>query len=206
MTTFYFIRHGKTELNVQLRFQGGKIDSPLLEQSVDQAIQTGKYLSDCKFDFAAVSTQKRAIDTANYILGENKSLAGLTTCYYDELREINFGLREGASIDDLDEQTTYLKYQPHLYDPTSFHGETIDHLVLRGKKVIEEISQMYPKGTILVVSHGVLLITLINALVGKEKKDFREGGPLENTSVTIVQKSIPKNQYTIKEFNDVHYQ
>lgn len=206
MTTFYFIRHGKTELNVQLKFQGGEIDSPLLGQSIDQATQTGKYLSDCKFDFVAISTQKRAIDTANYILGENKYLAGLTTRYYDELREINFGIREGTNIDDLDEQTTYLKYQPHLYNPTYFHGETIDHLVLRGKKVIEEMSQMYPEGTILVVSHGVLLITLINALVGKEKKYFREGGPLENTSVTIVQKSIPNNQYTIKKFNAIHYQ
>jgi broad specificity phosphatase PhoE len=203
MTTFYLVRHGKTELNLSLRFQGGAIDSPLLPIGIEQAIQAGRYLSDVHFDAVAVSTQKRAMDTANYILKENNHLDGLTVRYQDKLREIKFGKREGAEIDHTDEQTAYLRQRPDLYDPTAFGGETIDSLVSRSTETIEKLSEEFPEGTILIVAHGVLLITLINSLIGKEKAKWREGGPLANTSVTIVEKA---DDYKLISFNDISYQ
>lgn len=206
MTTFYFVRHGKTELNLSLRFQGGDIDSPLLPIGIEQAIQAGRHLSEISFDAVAVSTQKRAMDTANYILKENNFLDDLTLQYYDDLREIKFGQREGAEIDHTDEQTNHLRQRPDLYDPTAFGGETIDSLVTRSTQTIEKISEEYPDGKVLIVAHGVLLITLINSLVGKEKANWREGGPLANTSITIVEKEIDKAHYTVKTFNDISYQ
>ncbi|WP_430603142.1 hypothetical protein IGJ02_000498 [Enterococcus sp. DIV0724b] len=206
MTTFYFIRHGKTELNLSLRFQGGEIDSPLLPIGIEQAIQAGRYLGDIAFDAVYVSTQKRAMDTANYILKENNFLDGLTVQYYDSLREIKFGKREGVEIDHTDEQTDHLRNRPDLYDPTAFDGETIDSLVARSTETIEKISESYPDGKVLIVAHGVLLITLINSLVGKEKAKWREGGPLANTSITILEKETNQQNYTIKSFNDISYQ
>lgn len=206
MTTFYFVRHGKTELNLSLRFQGGDIDSPLLPIGIEQAIQAGRYLCDRSFDVAAVSTQKRAMDTANYILKENNFLDGLTVQYQDSLREIKFGKREGTEIDPTDEQTDHLRQRPDLYDPTTFGGETIASLVSRSAQTIEKLSQDYPDGNVLIVAHGVLLITLINALIGKEKAKWREGGPLANTSITILEKETNQEHYTIKSFNDVSYQ
>ncbi|ALS36156.1 hypothetical protein IGJ55_000458 [Enterococcus sp. AZ170] len=206
MTTFYFVRHGKTELNLSLRFQGGKIDSPLLPIGIEQAIQAGRYLCDTSFDAVAVSTQKRAMDTANYLLKENNYLDGLTVNYYDSLREIKFGKREGIEIDHTDEQTKNLRQRPDLYDPTAFGGETIDSLVKRSTETIEQISKKYPDGKVLIVAHGVLLITLINSLIGKEKSQWREGGPLANTSITILEKENDLQNYTLKTFNDVSYQ
>lgn len=206
MTTFYFVRHGKTELNLSLRFQGGEIDSPLLPIGIEQAIQAGRYLSDIAFDMVAVSTQKRAMDTANYILKENNHLDSLTLHYYDSLREIKFGKREGMEIDHTDEQTSYLRNRPDLYDPSVFGGETIDDLVARSTKTIEKISEDYPDGKVLIVAHGVLLITLINALAGKEKSKWREGGPLANTSISILEKNQGQPVYTITSFNDISYQ
>ncbi|MBO0441346.1 histidine phosphatase family protein [Candidatus Enterococcus ikei] len=206
MTTFYFVRHGKTELNLSLRFQGGEIDSPLLPVGVEQAIQAGRYLSDVRFDVVSVSTQKRAMDTANYLLKENNFLDGLTVQYHDSLREIKFGKREGVEIDHTDEQTDHLRNRPDLYDPTAFEGETIDSLVARSTKTIEKLSEAYPDGKVLIVAHGVLLITLINALVGKEKSKWREGGPLANTSISILENDQNNKIYTIKSFNDSSYQ
>ncbi|OTN89180.1 hypothetical protein A5819_001672 [Enterococcus sp. 7E2_DIV0204] len=206
MTTFYFVRHGKTELNLSLRFQGGAIDSPLLPIGVEQAIQAGRYLCDLSFDAAYVSTQKRAMDTANYILKENNFLDDLTVHYQDSLREIRFGKREGAEIDHTDEQTNYLRQRPDLYDPKAFGGETIDALVQRSTETIEKISKEYPDGKVLIVAHGVLLITLINSLTGKEKSRWREGGPLANTSISILEKEQNTEYYTIKSFNDISYQ
>ncbi|MGX7263285.1 histidine phosphatase family protein [Enterococcus crotali] len=206
MTTFYFVRHGKTELNLSLRFQGGEIDSPLLPVGIEQAIQAGRYLSDISFDAVAVSTQKRAMDTANYLLKENNFLDGLTVQYHNSLREIRFGKREGAEIDHNDEQTNYLRNRPDLYDPTAFGGETIDSLVTRSTEMIEQLSRSYPNGKVLIVAHGVLLITLINSLAGKEKSKWREGGPLANTSITILENKHEQKNYTIKSFNDISYQ
>lgn len=206
MTTFYFVRHGKTELNLGLRFQGGDIDSPLLPIGIEQAIQAGRYLSNRSFDVVAVSTQKRAMDTANYILKENNFLDGLTVQYHDSLREIKFGKREGVEINHMDEQTAHLRQRPDLYDPTTFGGETIDSLVSRSTQTIEKLSKDFPDGNVLIIAHGVLLITLINSLIGKEKAKWREGGPLANTSITILENENNQERFTIRSFNDVSYQ
>lgn len=206
MTTFYFLRHGKTELNIASRFQGGGIDSPLLPVGIDQATQAGKYLADLSFDLVAVSTQKRAIDTSSYIIKENKHLNGLTVRYYDGLRELYFGEREGIEIDELDKQTNYLRKEPHLYDPSSFNGETLEQLADRTDEIIKQLCLAYPEGTILLVAHGVLLITLINRLSGKDKSQWREGGPLENTSISVVTHDAMDDVFTVEKFNDISYQ
>lgn len=205
MTTFYLVRHGKTELNLASRFQGGIIDSPLLPVGIEQAIQAGKHLAPIHFDFVAVSTQKRAVDTANYIIKENEHLNELTVRYYDGLRELKFGEREGTEIDVTDEQTNFLRTQPHLYDPTLFGGETLDELAERTDAIIEQLCEEYPDGTVLLVAHGVVLITLINRLSGKDKAQWREGGPLENTSISIVEQNALEDRFVIKSFNDISY-
>lgn len=46
----YFIRHGKTEWNLEMRFQGASGDSPLLETSIDELKRLGKHLSNVQFD------------------------------------------------------------------------------------------------------------------------------------------------------------
>ena len=49
MTTFYLVRHGRTEYNRDGRLQGAVHDSPLLPQSIADAKQTGKALADIDF-------------------------------------------------------------------------------------------------------------------------------------------------------------
>lgn len=36
----YFVRHGKTEWNLEGRLQGAKGDSPLLEESIEQYVSS----------------------------------------------------------------------------------------------------------------------------------------------------------------------
>ena len=203
MTTFYFVRHGKTELNKGNCFQGGGIDSPLLPEGVQQARELGRYLSDTLFDTAVVSTQKRAMGTANYLLTENRQLNGLTLGYHDGLRELGFGEREGQKVDLSDPQTIYLREQPHLYDPSAFNGETYDALLSRSLSVIERLEAAYPQGNVLVVAHGVVLLVLINYLMGEEKSGWRKNGPLDNTSLTVLQKTAAGTR--LQRFNDTAY-
>ncbi|MCB5951641.1 histidine phosphatase family protein [Enterococcus sp. BWT-B8] len=203
MTTFYLIRHGKTELNKKTCFQGGGIDSPLLSEGIEQAVKLGQYLSKTTFAAAAVSTQKRAMDTANYILTENQYVNDLTVQYYDELKELGFGEREGIEVDIADQQTNYLRQRPDLYNPSEFNGETYDSLIKRGMSMVERLSTDYPDGNVLIVAHGVLLLVLINYLMGEEKRNWRKNGPLENTSVTVIHKE--QGNCILETFNDVSY-
>ena len=46
----YFVRHGKTQWNLEGRLQGTKGDSPLLKESIEQVSELGQYLSDSTFD------------------------------------------------------------------------------------------------------------------------------------------------------------
>ena len=40
----YFIRHGRTQYNLEHRFQGGRADSPLVASGIDGAKAAGDYL------------------------------------------------------------------------------------------------------------------------------------------------------------------
>jgi len=68
----YLIRHGKTVWNIEGRLQGS-CDSPLVEEGIEGAKKAGQALKAVQFSAAYSSMQKRAQDTANYILAENET-------------------------------------------------------------------------------------------------------------------------------------
>ena len=69
---FYFVRHGKTQWNLEGRFQGANGDSPLLEESVHDLEKLGDYLQDVKFDAVFSSDLKRASDTCKIIMSRSR--------------------------------------------------------------------------------------------------------------------------------------
>ena len=60
----YFVRHGKTEWNLQKRFQGAHGDSPLLKQSLTDIQKLSSFLGNTKFAGIYSSPLKRARTTA----------------------------------------------------------------------------------------------------------------------------------------------
>ena len=64
----YFVRHGKTEWNLEGRLQGAKGDSPLLKESIEQVRELGHYLSDTHFDLVFSSDLPRAKKTTELIM------------------------------------------------------------------------------------------------------------------------------------------
>ena len=68
MQNLYFVRHGQTHLNATDHVQGGDIDSPLLEKSIEDARKTGLFLKNTAISRAITSPQLRAHNTATYIL------------------------------------------------------------------------------------------------------------------------------------------
>ena len=58
----YFIRHGRTQYNLEHRFQGGRADSPLVASGIDGAKAAGDYLSTTQFSAVYSSPQERALE------------------------------------------------------------------------------------------------------------------------------------------------
>lgn len=203
MAKLYFVRHGKTEWNLEGRFQGGYGDSPLLEEAIEAAKKTGKSLNDISFAHVYTSPQKRAKDTAEYIIEESRSDLQLTEV--DGLREIGFGEWEGqpfayAEENHLDAYIN-LKAHPEKYDPSAFNGETYEALIERSQNAIEEAVAKHPGEDLLFVAHGVTLLTIMHTLIGKETSDIRSKGLLSNTSISILE-TDGKNGYSVVSWND----
>lgn len=183
MTTFYFVRHGKTEFNLVKRFQGME-DSPLLPQSLKDATKVGEFLSDVNFEAAYSSPQQRAVTTAEYILAENKHPVKLETVY--DLHEIAFGERDGMLVENYqdDEQMLNFYQHPDLYDPSCFGGESFYQVIERTQKALAEIQARHPQGNVLIVAHAVVITFVVKSLLGIDVQDIQKEGLVTNTSVT----------------------
>jgi probable phosphoglycerate mutase len=186
VTEFYFVRHGKTEINAEGRFNGGKVDSPLIASGVEATKRMAQHLKNVRFDRALSSPQMRAQTTAKIILAENDSPVELTVV--EGLREMRLGDWDGEKIDRITatypEDLKNYRTRPDLFDAQKFHGETYEQLIARSTAVIHETAKAYPEEKLLVVSHGILLMALLNTLKGAPLAKIRESGIVDNSSLT----------------------
>ena len=98
--TLYFCRHGETEANVQLRFQGRTVDTPLTPRGFEQAHAVAQSLKDVAANPAALayvcSPLQRARTTME-IIRSDLSLAPTDYTADPRLQEINLGAWDGLT-------------------------------------------------------------------------------------------------------------
>lgn len=102
-TTIYFIRHGQTDWNVELRFQGQQ-DIPVNDIGREQARRNGRVLRGLVerpdgFDFVA-SPLSRTRETMQIIRAE----MGLDSAVFQtdsRLMELNYGDWEGTTLEEM---------------------------------------------------------------------------------------------------------
>ncbi|MHC5226807.1 histidine phosphatase family protein [Enterococcus sp. LJL99] len=201
MTIFYCVRHGKTIFNQQGYFQGGIVDSALIEEGINGAIHMGKQLRSIHFDKVLVSPLKRAQDTCKLILNENNYPHEVLTI--PELREMEFGKWEGKREADYRhlEEFQQLVKEPHLYKAVASEGETFEDVLTRSFQFFERIAQENPDATVLIVSHGLLLQSFIKTIQGVKLADIRKGTPLKNTSVSIIESTDEGQSFMVNKWN-----
>lgn len=90
---FLLIRHGKTDWNVDVRFQG-TTDIPLNDYGLEQARKTAERIENWRGAFTVSSPLKRAMQTAE-VISKNKVMP------IDGFSEICFGKWEGALVSDI---------------------------------------------------------------------------------------------------------
>ncbi len=178
MCTIYIVRHGQTDWNVSKTSQG-QIDIPLNKVGEAQAFDLGEKLKQIHFDAFFTSDLIRAKRTAE-ILNIERQLAIQTT---EALRERNFGTYQGKPIDEAHNRLYKLledyKDHPHIIES---NVETNEQIVSRALTFIREMSVEYGGKTVLLVSHGGLMRTLLVHLAYCTSKQIPYIGAINNTA------------------------
>ncbi|GHV98215.1 phosphoglycerate mutase [Lactobacillus nasalidis] len=203
----YFVRHGKTQWNLEQRFQGGQGDSKLLPESLADIQKLGSYLKNTHFQGLYSSPLDRARMTAQGIA----DAAGIRLpLHIDErLREMNLGKLEGMKYSEAEklypQEIDNFWHHPDAYDSTVVAGESYEHAMERGLDFGREMARKYPKDSdkVLVVSHGAVLSAIMGALLGYDLANLRQNGVIYNTSVSVLRSQETGADFKLVKWADV---
>lgn len=173
-TTFYIVRHGETEYNVKRIMQGQSLNPPLNENGLKQAEELAKEMVD--IDFAAIfsSDMVRARQTAEIIRAKRELLVNTSHL----IRERNFGVFDGKSIDEFNEKSRKILETLKIFTEEQRkkikfdkNYESDEEIVSRLITFLREVAVAYIGKKVLVVCHGGLLRTfLVHLGVGNNEE------------------------------------
>lgn len=201
MTTLHLVRHGQTNWNLEKRVQG-QTESELTALGQQQAKDIGEVLQDVKFDSAYASSSIRAHDTAKFILEHHD----LPLQLHDNLREIFLGAWEGHLYEDM--KTAYPEDHQHFWqDPSLFAmngAESFYDIQKRAIAILEDIIQQESGKTILIVSHGIWIKTLLAFIEQRHMKDLWLPPQMTNCCHSIIthnlSDSFSPSDFTISQY------
>ena len=143
----YVVRHGETEKNKYGLIQG-QTECDLSKNGIEKSKELIPIVRNLKIDVVISSPLKRAYDTAS-IITEGKYPINID----DRMIERNWGLCEGASIDDVDTVKCW-----NFFLNTGDNGiEKVQDLLKRVSEFLEDIKNKYPDKNVLVASHSAIL-------------------------------------------------
>jgi broad specificity phosphatase PhoE len=184
MLRLYITRHGETEWNVLKRMQGWK-DSKLTPKGIENAVALGERLKDVELKSIYSSSSHRTIHTAELIRGNRD----ITIIPDKNLREINLGEWEGKTLTELEilDNERYKAFweAPHLYESKA--GESFIQVRDRIQEVLNKIFKENPDGNILIVTHGVIVKTIMSIFKAIPLEKFWEQTFINGTSLSIVE-------------------
>lgn len=202
MTEFYLVRHGKTKFNLEGRFQGGKVDSDLLDTSIAECTLLGKKLKKINFDLLITSQQGRAVETGEIVLNENQYKDFIEKRRSKKLNEIDFGIWDGVLEEEIlfPEQLFFFRNQPEKFDTRVIDGEHYYEVYARVRTLFDNINNEFPDGKILVISHGMTLLSFAAGILKLPYAQLRELSILDNNSLSII--STSEGKWWVKQWNN----
>lgn len=202
MTTFYIIRHGQTDWNLEGRWQG-KADIPLNDTGRTQAQRLAGHLQRRRIRFDAIysSDLLRAWETATLIA---ERLDVIPTPL-PALREIDVGAWSGLTRDEVMSQFHDLWERLHSGEdvPRGGSGETFGQLYDRVIGAVEQLMGERPGQTIALVTHGgpvrALLLHAARDKIGVLPRPLH----ISNTSLSVI--ACLANDWRILAVNDTSH-
>lgn len=180
-TRILLARHGETDWNRVGRWQG-HADQPLNETGREQAAELGRRLNGRGIAAVYSSDLRRASETATIVGAE----LGIEVIQDPALREIDVGSWSGLTRDEVAERFPegFARWRA---GEIGHDGETREQLATRVIPAVERIAHAHPGDTVLVVTHGGVIRTLLRHAAGDA------GAVLENTAtvaLTLIAGSI----------------
>ncbi len=198
----YLMRHGETAWNREGRLQG-QSDVPLNEFGMELARRTAEAMREIRFDAVFSSPLDRALTTARTVAGDR----GVPVVTDDRLKEIYFGLHEGARFDlakrDREHPLHNFFCRPERYIPTD-GAESFDQVRARAGTFFRE--RILPlEGVceaVLIVAHGAFNRCVVNEAAGIPDRDFWRIN-LPNCAVSIL--ALKEGRMRVVEESRVYY-
>lgn len=162
LTKVIFVRHGETSWNLDKRYQGHS-DIALNEKGVQQAQAVAERLATERISAVYSSDLIRAAKTAELIAAQHS----LPIVTIPELREVNFGLWEGLTYEQI--MATWPEELSAIYSKPGAmcipDGESFDDVSKRVEVGLARCIEKHQNETIVIVSHGgTMRVALCNAL------------------------------------------
>lgn len=178
-TVVYLIRHGETEWNKIGRFQGST-DIALSEDGIKQAYLAADVLKG-KFDYIYASPLSRAKQTAD-IIGE---ASNITAQIEADIREINFGLWEGLTIEEIRDRypKEFLSWRNSSQGYLMSDDISITDAGKRASEAIIKHVNEHLGERIAIIAHGGILKASLIHLFGWDMNMYHKFF-LGNTSIT----------------------
>jgi broad specificity phosphatase PhoE len=148
VTTLLLARHGETDWNRDGRWQGGS-DTPLNDVGRQQAQELAEQLDGV--DVLYSSDLSRARETAEIVADK----LGLEIRIDPRLRERSFGAWEGLTAEEIEERFSdaHRRWQAGE-GPGADDAEPFDAFAARISRFLEEVLELHPAESVLVISHG----------------------------------------------------
>lgn len=182
-TTIWLVRHGEAEGNITHYFQG-HIDCPLTEAGHKQAEFLAARFQQIPYHAIYSSPLKRAAKTAEIInAGHGKPLG-----YVNGLLEIRGGKFEGVPWSELPVRFPEAFYcwreKPAVF--AAPEGETMTQVYRRVSETVCWLARRHQGQTLILVSHGCALRTLLCWARGWPVERIGETEWADNTAVSCV--------------------
>jgi len=169
MTELVLIRHGETDMNRELRFQG-QVNVGLNAIGLEQARRLAARMAGEQAHAVYVSDLLRAQQTAAPIAG------GLAMAPVPEsgLREQNFGRVDGMRVEDIQREhpeawAGWLRFDEDFAMP---EGESTRSFHARVMAAVQRLVAAHPQQTVVVVTHGGVL-----DMIYRTARSLGLGGP-----------------------------
>jgi broad specificity phosphatase PhoE len=183
VTRIHLVRHGETQWNRELRWQGHS-DPPLNEQGREQARRLATALASTSFAAIYSSDLRRASETAEIVARR----LGRPVRVDPALREIDIGSWEGFTLRELESRFPQAVAR---WEETGEHGwengETHEEMFTRAREAVRSIAARHDGEDVLVISHGGPIRALKALAAGiAYPRDRRTVPRTENCEVCVI--------------------
>jgi len=198
MAKLILARHGETAWNVERIFRG-RADVNLDEVGIKQAELLGRYFGNWKLEAIYSSPVKRALDTANIVARYQK----IGVHVAEGLIDFDYGEWQSLSEQEVKKLYPALLNEWHN-NPHKVRvpgGESLEDVRMRATEVVNDVVSEY-QGSVLLVSHRVVIKVLICSLLGLDNSHFWDVN-LNVGGITIF--NYVDRRFVLTRYNDTSH-